>query len=529
MSDATLAQQSLETPRQVGLRPDREHTLPRVRQVPVVWIIALSAVAVRLPLLGRPPTPDEAGFLLVGAQWHAGGTSLYGDYWVDRPPLLITIFRLASEGGGLVPLRLIGCVATLLTILGVAHVARRLGGTGAAAWSAVVAAALLVNPLTGAMAVNGELLAAPFVIWGIAAMVGAFRDRPHGPWLAAAAGAALVCSLLVKQNFADVGVFTVVALPLALWRRELTAHRARALLTRFVGGALAALVVASVWTLLHGTSLAGVFDAMYPFRVEAEKVLASPANHGSGTRLTALMVAWALCGGAVLMVMTAWAVSRRRLAGTVVWALAATGVFEAASVLLGGSYWSHYLVQLVAPLSVLAGTGVARAIAGMRTVIVVAAVAAVVGWTVAVPWQYSSVEKQVGSSIAAVASPNDTIVSLYGHAQVTRASGLSSPYPYLWSLPTKTLDPDLRLLVGVLSGPTAPTWFVTWNGTSSWGVDSGAAARVLAARYHAVAHPDGHTIYLRNGVHRPAPGPLSQASSPPTLSSIAIALKEFLP
>ena len=64
------------------------------------------------------PSPDEAGFLSVGAQWQPGGTSLYGDYWVDRPPLLITIFRLAAELGGLVPLRLVGCLATLLAVLG---------------------------------------------------------------------------------------------------------------------------------------------------------------------------------------------------------------------------------------------------------------------------------------------------------------------------------------------------------------------------------------------------------------------------
>ena len=66
--------------------------------------------------------PDEAGFLLVGQQWQPGGTSLYGSYWVDRPPLLVTIFRVASDLGGAVPLRLMGCLATvLIVVLGCAH------------------------------------------------------------------------------------------------------------------------------------------------------------------------------------------------------------------------------------------------------------------------------------------------------------------------------------------------------------------------------------------------------------------------
>ena len=120
--------------------------LRQARRVPVVWAVALLAVGLRLPLLSRPPSPDEAGFLLVGGQWHSGGTSLYGDYWVDRPPLLITLFRIAADAGGLVPLRLLGCLATVLTILGAAHLARRLGGRAAAGWAALAAGVLLVSP-----------------------------------------------------------------------------------------------------------------------------------------------------------------------------------------------------------------------------------------------------------------------------------------------------------------------------------------------------------------------------------------------
>ena len=495
--------------------------------MPIVWAIALVAVAVRLPLLGRTPSPDEAGFLLVGGQWHPGGTSLYGTYWVDRPPLLITLFRIAAEAGGLVPLRLIGCVAVALTILGVAHVARSLAGPRAVTWAALAAGTLLVTPLTGSMAVNGELLATPFVVWGIAAMVGALRHGRHPALLAAAAGAAMVGAVLVKQNFIDVGVFTAAVVPLALWRRELTVHQARNLLADFVLGAAGALAVMSVWTLLQGTSLAGVYDAMFPFRFQAERVLASAANHGSRARLPGLLFAWLVSGGAVLMLLAAWAVVRRRLGGVVVWALVVTASYEVVSVLLGGSYWSHYLVQLVVPLSLLVGLAAARAFPGARSVVVAAATVAVLAWAIALPWQqHRSLPEAVGTSIAAVASPQDTIVTLYGHAEVTRASGLSSPYPYLWSLPTKTRDPDLHLLSDTLSGPAAPTWFVTWNRISTWGVNSTTAASLLATRYHPVAHPHGHTIYLLNGVHRKAP--VLTGHVPPNPPRLTTVLKGLL-
>src|SRR3982750_230264 len=48
-----------------------------------------------LPFVGRPLSPDEAGFLIVGGQW-GEGSSLYGDFWVDRPPVLVAIFEAAA-------------------------------------------------------------------------------------------------------------------------------------------------------------------------------------------------------------------------------------------------------------------------------------------------------------------------------------------------------------------------------------------------------------------------------------------------
>ena len=63
-----------------------------------------------LPFVGRSLSPDEAGYLIVGGQW-TDGSSLYGDYWVDRPPALIAIFEAADALGGAVPLRLIGALA----------------------------------------------------------------------------------------------------------------------------------------------------------------------------------------------------------------------------------------------------------------------------------------------------------------------------------------------------------------------------------------------------------------------------------
>src|SRR4051812_39063021 len=55
---------------------------------------------IRAPFLWRPLEADEGGFLLVADQWHGAGTSLYGDQWVDRPPLLLLVFKVAAAWGG---------------------------------------------------------------------------------------------------------------------------------------------------------------------------------------------------------------------------------------------------------------------------------------------------------------------------------------------------------------------------------------------------------------------------------------------
>lgn len=473
----------------------------------VGYLLAAAAVAARLPFLAESTGKDEAGYLMVGQQWSHAGTSLYGNYWVDRPPLLIAIFRFAAQQGGLVPLRLVGCLAAALVVIGCAHVARRIAGDRAAGWAALTAAVMTVSPLLGGLEVNGELLSAPFVVGGIAAALAALRSEHSGRAVAFAglAGAATVAAVMVKQNIGDVGVFATVAFMLAWRRGEVTGRRLGASVVGYVVGAGVCLGVVAVWTLLHGTSLTGVFDAMYPFRVEAGRVMAASNRQHANARLWVLLGSWLLSGGAIIMGAVTWALVSRRLHGAASWGLVATLVFDVASILLGGSYWHHYLIELVVPISIVAGVLVARRQPGTRAVLVLAAVVAALAWSTALPASRTSVGHTLGHAVARVARPHDTIVTLYGHADVTHSSGLPSPYPYLWSLPARTLDPAQHALDSVLRGPSAPTWFVAWTPVSSWQNETSTTSRLIARHYHPVARLDEHTVYLRNGVSRAAP------------------------
>lgn len=493
-----------------GVRPDQRWLIPAA---------AALAVVGRLPFLWRAASPDEAGFLMVGSHWHAGGTSLYGSYWVDRPPLLIALFQLASASGGLPALRLLGCLAAALIVVGSAVAGRLIAGERAGRWAAMVAAALCVTPALGFMAVDGELLAGPFVVGSIAAAVAALRTdgEARARRLAMAAGAAAMCALLVKQNMADAFVFGVVATAVAWHKGEVDGHRAARVLVSALSGAAVATTVVALYAVLHGTSLGGVFDAMYPFRLEARKAMTAADHHTIDGRLTALLVAAAVSGIAVLLGVVVGGVASRRLRDAASWGLCATLLFGVASVAIGGNYWTHYLLELVGPLAIVAGVLVARGQRAIRPAILITTVASAIVWStwlLAPPHPMGTI---VGHSIAVSAEPGDSIVTVYGHADVVESAGLPSPYPYLWSLPLKTRDPQLRLLDAVITGPRAPTWFVTWHSTGTWGVDSAGLAASLTSDYRVVGRICGHAVYLRDGVVRPTPRAPVSCPTPPAI------------
>ncbi|TWP35306.1 hypothetical protein [Leekyejoonella antrihumi] len=497
-------------PRQVGSESRQTSRLVVPLGVVAAMIVTILA---RLALAGENLGSDEAGYLTVAGQWHAGGTSLYGNLWVDRPPLLITIFRLAAVLGGAVPLRVIGAVAAAVTVGVVGWTANRLGGRRAATCAAIVAGGLLSNCHAGALSVDGELLAAPFIAVGIAALVSGSLSATGRSMLLAGlvAGTSAAAAVLVKQNMVDVAVFAGALV--VMGGRALGIRRIAMCAAGFAAGAIAVILVMARWTVAHGTSLSGVWFAMYRFRLEADRVMAASSPAPIVAREHSMMLLVLLNGMAFSAALLALAVIRARhdnpsdgrdsrVRRCVPYALAVTLIYEAASVAMGQNYFSHYLVQLVVPLAL--GVGIvaghhrrpAAAVAGL--VAASAVVSTIVGGLAPTDGGLS----RVGGAIGQVSRPGDTVVSVWGNTELMRATGLRSPYPYLWALPAETLDPDNTLLASTLRGVRAPTWFVTSDPGAPHTTE---LDRVLARRYHRVAMMQGRTIYLRDGVRRTPP------------------------
>jgi hypothetical protein len=465
------------------------------------WLVVAALVAgtvlLRLRLLGAPLSPDEAGFLLVGGQW-APGRSLYGDYWVDRPPGILAVTALAQALGGGVALRLVGVVAAAVAVVAAALVGRRLapGVRWSGAACAGLTAVLVSNPLLAVREVNGEILALPLLLLGTWMVCAWFEDGSAG-W-AAGAGATAVGALSLKQNLGDVVVLVallaVVAVVCGRWRGVLLAALC------FAAGA--GVVVAAILALAHsrGTDVAGLWDAVVTFRWDAGHVIATESSPATGERAVRLAGAFVVSGAPLVLLLLVplpwrWRRGHEREVG-LTWVAAVLLAWEGFAVGLGGSYWLHYLLGVVPGLVLLlalalrAGAGRVASPGALVAVVLVAVTAStLVGQVVYAvrPPARDADERAVIAFVRSHHDPSATGVVAFGKADLLRAAGLTSPYPYLWSLPVRVRDPDLSRLGAVLRGADRPSWVVQQGASlSSWGIDADHADRILRRHYEEV-------------------------------------------
>ncbi len=472
----------------------------------VAWLVAGAAALSWTPFVTAPVSPDEGGFLLVASQWHPG-SSLYGHYWVDRPPLLVTIFDVAAHAGGAVALRLIGIAAVLASVLLTDRLGRLATGSPTVV-PVVVAGAFLTTPLFGTGMVNGELLAVPLVLTGLVALVKAWSGSGGRAFVwAGLAGAAAAAAPMVKQNVVDV---FVVAGVLALQSLRASHRRHTLRLALALGGGAAVVTLGLLlWADARGTEPTYLWDALVTFRGQAAEVINSSSTSSTHQRFLGLLGSAALSGAPVLLVVM---LLRLRHMATVegppdlrypalvllLWELVAVGA--------GGSYWLHYLIGLVPGMVLLCVAAAQRPPALRRWTVGVAAfaclstAAATVTAAVNVP-SYSS-DAAVAAYLRTHGTPEDTVVVGFGHPDIVWNSGLRSPYRLLWSLPVRVLDPRLQGLSRVMSGHRAPTWVVV-DGTSlaTWGVDATAGESVLDQRYQPVTTIGPYVVWRLSSQH----------------------------
>lgn len=476
-----------------------------------VLVVALLTIVLRVPGMTRPVRPDEAGFLLVARSWDPRPGSVYGHYFVDRPPMLIAFFRLLDPLGGVLAIRIAGALGCALAVVLAARLGRLVAHRTAGRWAGVATAALVTNPLVDPVAVKGELLALPLMMGGTLAAVLALQRRSVR--CSALAGLLSMSAIGFKQSLVGGLVFGAVLLLAAWVTRRLTRREALPLALAALAGAAVPVAATLGWALAEGVRLSTLSYAVLGFRTDASAALA----HGDTSAPTqrALILLLVALGAGLVLIFGGFVVHIRaefRDDPSLTLATAALLVVDVAFLVAGGSFWLDYLFALVpcaALVVALLAARTTRAGRRMRAVVSLSALSAAVSLVVWFGLEEADVitygQYETGAALAAAARPGDTLTVFGGRADVQYASGLPSPYAQLWSLPMRTLDPDYRDLRVLLEGPRAPTWFVAWVPFDAWGNPAGRALGDVVAERYAVHGTgcDDRPVYLLRSIRRP--------------------------
>jgi len=475
----------------------------------------LFTLALRAPFLTSSLLPDEAGLLIMAQHWERG-PFLYGDYFVGRGVVTMLMYSLADALGGALALRLMACLVAAALVVAAGWSGHALRGRSGAGWAALVAASYASTPWFQAEVMNERLVAAALVMISCACTIAAVRHS-H-PWslgttaLAAVAGSMATCALLVVQSYACGFAFAGTLLfvswrVLALSGRTVVRIAAAGIVGMLLPVAALAVAVVTSWPTAQQ-----VWFQMFGYRIEASAVVGGSRDVARLMELGTLAVQT----GVVLLVLC-FLLGQRRVGprhNRFPTSLAVLAMFVSASagMVLGAAWYEDYLLQLVpalilgaallAPEPSWSGTGMKIGVALAACTAIFATYSGVAGGALGKPTKPVA----VGRWLAADAAPQDTAVVLWGKANLLQAAGMNSPYPYLWSLLTRTLDPDLDLLLTTMRGPDAPTWIVEYYDINSWGLDaSGALEAVIAKRYKYVGKPCGVDVYLLRSDTRTLP------------------------
>ncbi|MEJ7786549.1 MAG: hypothetical protein WKF96_17240 [Solirubrobacteraceae bacterium] len=478
-----------------------------------VWIAGalVLALILRIPWLGVGLGNDEGGLTYLAGAWNDDGPFAYGDYFIDRPPVLLALFRLAGMTGGTASVRTMGVVAVLGLVLVTSLLARQIAGDRAAGWAAVLTAGLGSSAAIGSVFTPAELLAVvPSALSVLMVWKGLSETRPR-PGFLAVAGALGVGALLVKQSFGDALVAGLVCLAASA---VLERHSGRALAVAggaYLAGALVAVGALEVWESAAGIPDGSMSYAMLEFRLDGLSALAGSAGGLPGRFAERLVVPLVLSGLLVVLWWSASGLRKLRSDRVAAWTLGAWGAAGGIAVMAGGSYWAHYLIQLIPFAAVTASLALAATSTRAARITVAALAACAIGGVTLGP---STVKAEgvpagvIGTYLKSNAHRGDTAHVLYSQANVLYYSGLRDPFPYNWSLMMRAVPRAEAKLRSLLASPRRPTWIVRWEPLRAYNLDrDGTTKRLLDRNYRSVGTICGTPVLVRKAVERSLPPP----------------------
>lgn len=515
---------------------------PESRWFPVLWlsIATVLSFVLRLPLFGLPMIADEGGYAYVAQRWLDGRGTLYSDLWVSRPQGIFLAYGAIFHtiGTSVEALRFGAWLVSVATMVLVWVFAARWSNRSTAALAVVLFAVLSGSPAIEGFTANAEVFMAFPSALGILALLRASDLDWSRRWLALAGVMTGVATLMKPSGIVILLVGAAfVGLATTGSRRAVIGHWS------WLGfGFTAALTPALIQGYLVGWD--NFIFASVTYRMFHQSGMQKGPMHQFGAILDMAARGWPVM--ALGLIPPVLILLRQGLAITVgAWVdrLSETGragivarrierpllpaggetdlllrlwlIACLVGISIGGDWWNHYLIQILAPLSIWVAAHVldARrwfskrgnlAVAITLALLVLVPYREAIGKTAAQAsediFYHSGYADQEAAAdyIRANSPPDAQIWAAFNEPELYYLADRASPYRYLYSQELLAIPDSEQQLMTILSSPRRPMYLIGTKQGAPYPDRGEAFWNTVAAHYHLETIVRGVPIFRAN-------------------------------
>lgn len=502
----------------------------RIEATDILWlsIALIIGVAVRVAFINLPMIHDEGGYALAARGWLEGTGQLYGDLWISRPQGIFAVyaFTMQTIGYGTAAFRAMALLFACLTTIGVWLFARRWTSPQTASLAAIVCSLLLGSPNLEGFTANAEVFA------GMPAVFAAFwllRQAQTG-WSVKGLlgiGALIGISTVLKPSGAAT-LLMAIAFLLTYTRDD---NRARWLR---IGWVTMGMVVVGAITLIHGATLGwdNFWYATVSYRFSVQSAFSAGLLHNlkalgwmiiNAAELFALAVAVFIFRARLPLEKLKWRSTSEgyrtpprahfvrgwQEAGDILlWWWMVSAVL---GIMMGGDYWTHYLIQMVPPMALWlarASSGIVHALKGWRHYAAVAmfAILLLMPYGVIIDGPHSiyqhvyrhpgyPAQLAVARYIRENTTPDQTIYVAFDQASIYYLADRKPAYRHLYDQELRALPDSYADIISIISSDERPVYVVSTLHPGPFPDDSRSFWRELSRFYDMEKLVDDVPVY----------------------------------
>ena len=536
-----------------GIPANGDALAPPVSPRPVatvdwLWLGAaiLLALALRIPFFRIPMLADEGGYAWATRGWVEGTGQLYDDLWISRPQGIFFVYAGIFDlfGTDTVAIRFAAWIATALTIIAIWGFTRLCATAVAANLAALIFAVTSSLPNLEGYSANAEIFMGMPAAFAALWLLG-LRRSGWSRWQLVGVGLLIgVATSLKPSGF----VMLPVAIAFIFLIGDGSSTRER---WNRIAPILAGVAIVGIASLIHGWMLgwSNFFYATISYRLTAQSAATVGLQHNLEAIVDLIIRALALLLAVALLLIVRYrdrlAALARRLRLAIVEGSSnprrlASGVLTSpvphlfsnprrprndgkfllrlwmlGSLLgaaIGGDWWSHYLIQVVAPLSIWMGWTITLIWPGITKMARGALATAIVIMLFFPFWVlgYGSPENMASGLFshpgypaqAAVAryirentEPGITIYVAFDQASVYYLADRPPAYRHLYDQELRGIPSSYSDVIAIIRSPDRPRFIISTRQPGPFADDSRAFWQEVGQYYEVVETIEGVPIY----------------------------------